>query len=95
MTFLKLIIEVTIWCGKVPRSWNEARTILILKKGQDDDINNCKPSQSRTADAMPYRHMLDRKMFSRRKSKGVYVYRSTERLHQEDKWMQRTRHPPE
>jgi hypothetical protein len=41
--FMKLIIEATIRCKKVFKSWKEARTILIFKKGREDDINNWRP----------------------------------------------------
>jgi hypothetical protein len=43
--FMKLIIEATIRCKKVFKSGKEARTILIFKKGREDDISNWRPAQ--------------------------------------------------
>jgi hypothetical protein len=41
--FMKLITKAAMRCGKVFRWWKEARTILIFKKGGQDDINNWRP----------------------------------------------------
>jgi hypothetical protein len=41
--FMKSIIEATIRCGKVFKTWKEGRTILLYKKGDRDDPKNWRP----------------------------------------------------
>jgi hypothetical protein len=41
--FMKNIIRASLRCGRVISSWKEARTILIHKKGDREDVRNWRP----------------------------------------------------
>jgi hypothetical protein len=41
--FMKNIISASLRCGRVISTWKEARTILIHKKGNREDIGNWRP----------------------------------------------------
>jgi hypothetical protein len=41
--FIRILVETCIRNGRVPESWKEARTILIYKKGEREEIQNWRP----------------------------------------------------
>jgi hypothetical protein len=73
MKFMKLLIEPCIRTKRIPESWKDARTVLLYKKGDRNDISNWRPISITNCIYRIFTCLLTRAMQAQNEEKQLFA----------------------